>query len=190
MFLHVDRDKARSGPHHVRATGFFGRLSLILFALAASGISIAQTCEAPALWLNPILPLAGTTCGDEQIADPLCGGVPNPGPNHVVRIFLGGQQAATLGISGGESGFDPVLYLSDAALGCARLRSAALGCDAATCIASGIPGQRIDLTGLPAGEYQLVVAAAANDAANACGAFSLDLLGDLNQDIIFRSGFE
>ena len=126
MFLHVDRDKARSGPHHVRATGFFGRLSLILFALAASGISIAQTCEAPALWLNPILPLAGTTCGDEQIADPLCGGVPNPGPNHVVRIFLGGQQAATLGISGGESGFDPVLYLSDAALGCARLRSAAM----------------------------------------------------------------
>lgn len=180
MFLHVDRDKARSGSHHVRATGLFGRLSLMLFALAASGISIAQTCEAPALWLNPILPLAGTTCGDEQIADSLCGGVPNPGPNHVVRIFLGGQQAATLGISGGESGFDPVLYLSDAVL----------GCDAATCIASGIPGQRIDLTGLPAGEYQLVVAAAANDAANACGAFSLDLLGDLSQDIIFRSGFE
>lgn len=168
---------------HKRATSTHSALTLTLLTslLMASSASVAQTCTVPAAWPGNGQLFAGTTCGGERVAESFCNSnYGNPGPNFVVRIFLN-HTATAITLTGGESGFDLVMYLADGAD----------SCDSARCVAEGSPGTPINLAGIPAGEYWLFIAAAEQNQTGACGAFVLTADGDLSgNDVIFADGFE
>ncbi|MEO5558635.1 MAG: hypothetical protein ABIR10_03040 [Dokdonella sp.] len=156
-------------------------LALLASLLMASSPTVAQTCNAPAVWpgIGPLL--SGTTCGGEHVADSFCNGIhENPGPNFVVRIYLN-HTATAITLIGGTAGFDPVMYLANGAD----------SCDSATCVGVGDSGTPINLAGIPPGYYWLFIAASAQNQTGACGSFALAADGDLSgDDIIFANGFD
>jgi len=165
------------------ATAAHSALNAVLLAsmLVASSPSMAQTCAAPAVWPAINVPTPMTTCGGEHVADSFCGGnFQNPGPNYLVRFRLD-HNATQIMLTGADGGFDPVMYLSDAAH----------SCDSGECLAAGSQGAPINLAGLPSGEYWLTVAANDQDEPGACGSFVLTADGDLSgDDFIFADGFD
>jgi hypothetical protein len=171
----------RTTRQHVRALAMSLLLSATTFGTARLN---AQSCAVPFQW-QPDVTLPGfsnTTCGGPHVADSFCDNqFDNPGPNFVVQFFLH-PTTSEITLSGGDSGFGPVMYLSDSLD----------GCSGGLCVASGDTGIPMQVGGLPSGTYYLTVAARSMDAPGSCGGFTLSMNGDFSggDDVIFANGFE
>jgi hypothetical protein len=113
----------------------------------------------------------GTTCGAADSVATYCVFLDSAAkPDVVYQITLAApgpsRTATSITIGGGAAGFTPNAFIySDA---CAT---------ADACVATGDTSSPIALAGVGAGTFFLSVSAAAAEAANACGAFSLTTNG-------------
>lgn len=148
----------------LRSCGKLSATAGIALATALAGPAGAQTCASPELLLGGDSPPFHSTCNGEYVAEAFCSDLfANPGPNLVFAFTLSGPSSGTFSLTSMAGGFVPVMYLS----------SIAEPCDSATCLAVGDTGMPIQVSGLAAGSYRLIVAAAPDAMAGSCGDFAL-----------------
>lgn len=146
----------------------------------------AQTCASPLTWQwQEGIPLTIDTCAGEHVADGFCNGShSSPGPVVTVRLYYDPACMAIsqIAMSGGQAGFNPVLYLSNGMQDCAQ----------GNCVGFADTSTALEWSGYAAGDYTLNITAHELDQADACGPVSLTLVGQLLDcnDTIFADGFD
>ena len=173
------------------------RHALLAAGLALVGPTTAQTCASPGTWPSPDPPDSSPTMDvDTCLGDPpvpLCAfGYFSSGPAAAVLLHYNPacmQHLGQLHVSAYESDITPIMFLSNQPGDC--------GGQAGSCVDTGGPAAPISFDGLPAGDYQIIVASSDFDQSGACGWVRLAFDGHIDtegacsgEDIIFRYGFD
>jgi hypothetical protein len=127
----------------------------------------AQTCAAPAQWhpdATGAPPVIADLCALPDSVALYCDFLDSAGKNDAIYqiVLVGGFTAGTISISGAGAGFNPVMFLYNAA--CAT---------GSSCAQSGDANNPLPLVGIPAGTYFLAATAAPADATGACATITM-----------------
>lgn len=155
-------------------------LLAVLLAYLGAGPTAAQTCEAPqTLRTNP---QPSTTCSGDLSIESVCNGeIAIHGPVGIWQLRIGTGATAIIELLTIDPIFSPVGYLV----------AASGSCGEGGCHGHVDPLTPLNLSDVPPGDYQLIVAASEWDAPGACGTYSLSLSGDLGDlDRVFADGFD